>query len=302
MPLTVTCSAMLPLARLHTAGGVPALLGVTLHTPTVSLAAYPASGLLVSGARANVALAFAERFLLAHGVPRAAAIEVELAIPRAMGLGSEGLLGLAVGRALAELYGLPADVPSLARTLGLDSRHALLAHGFAHGGLLLAGTQPDATGLAPLLQRHELAQSDDEAWAWVLVLPHPPVGLALEFEEQRLEEWLHAAPATDGVNSAEPLWAAAKRDDLEGFGAALHEALPDDELNDGEQAVLEVMRAGGAAACGRVPTGLALYALMRGASATARLRQALSRSLGYDRGTITAAITSNHGVTVTPGP
>ena len=115
----------------------------------------------------------------------------------------------------------------------------------------------------------------------------------------------HLSPET-GRLVDEALWPALERDDMEAFGLAL-DALQDLNREALEQAgtpsltlpdtadVLDVLRQNGAAAWGQSATGLARFALIRGAQPSIDLRRALGRHLGYESGTIMASICDNSG-------
>ena len=93
-------------------GGV----GAAAPAPTLRLSACPADSLIVDGEDAERAATFARRFLEHHGLTRGVKIRVERSLPPHAGLGSGTQLGLAVGRALAEVFTLPTDAPD--STLG----------------------------------------------------------------------------------------------------------------------------------------------------------------------------------------
>ena len=92
------------------------------------------------------------------------ALTVHRTLPSHAGLGSGTQLALAVARALAEVHGVKADAPGLARAVGRAQRSAIGTFTFAGGGLVLEGGRYPETGrVSPLLAR----------------LPFPPNGAAL---------------------------------------------------------------------------------------------------------------------------
>src|SRR5215213_5057688 len=156
-------------------------LGITLQFPQIPLLARRSSALAVSGARADLARQQAEHFFQHHHLPPQAEIEIELAIPQFMGLGSAAMLGLSIARALATLHALPADdLDGLARSVGLADDEALEMHAFAQGALLLVGEQ------GALLRRHAIAHSDEaDDWVLVFVLPRPPAETPASLERDQ---------------------------------------------------------------------------------------------------------------------
>jgi predicted sugar kinase len=314
MHIEIGAPASLPfgLVQLESgAGPKTCLLGVTLQHPPVNLfaQAYPA-GLKVSGARADVAYTQAARFLGYHGLKQQAEVEIELAIPSLVGLGSEAMLGLSMAQALAWLNNLPLDdAPALARASRLPPQEALALWGFAQGGVLLVDVSEAADLHSPPLRRFELAHSDKEAWVFVLVLPRIPPGAPETLEADRLAGLLKAAPhlsaETEQVLTT-ALWPALESDDMAAFGRAVMalQALNQAALTSagvplaytpGEQAIFDLMRDHGAMAWGRSATGLALFGLVKGARASIDLRHKLRHHLGFFGGRAMASITDNRG-------
>ena len=60
-----------------------------------------------------------------------------------------------MGRALAELHGLPAEPAALARAVGRGRQSAIGTWTFALGGFIVeGGRRPGGEGIAPLLARY----------------------------------------------------------------------------------------------------------------------------------------------------
>jgi beta-ribofuranosylaminobenzene 5'-phosphate synthase len=292
-----------------------ALLGITLQYPPVHLLARPSVGLNVTGARADKAYEQTQRFLERHGLESGAEVEIELAIPSLMGLGSEAMLGLSVARALVrlkpELHQLPMDnAPALAHAIGLGPEYALEIWGFDQGGLLLVEDTQDQSGAFPeIIHRHEISHPEADAWAFVLHFPHAPADTPKTWEADCRLNLLKAAPhvseETGHVFQAE-LWPAVQRDDLPTFGRALltiqqlnqhalaHAGTPQ-MLTSGAQPVLDLMQENGAVAWGQSLTGLARYGLVRGASDSIELRKKVQAHVGLYGGTVMASICDNAG-------
>jgi predicted sugar kinase len=310
MQIEIGAPACLPLGLVKLEDGTLARLGVTLRHPAINLAARAGDALDVTGARADHVAASARRYLRHQALPEQAEIEIELAIPSQMGLGSDALMALSGAQAAAWVHGQAfEDVPAVAAAAGVGPEHALEVQAYAQGGVLLVAA-PRAEGGAPaVLRRQTLSHSDAAAWAFVLYLPRVPAGAALPSEAERLTGLLRAASGLSRetgrlVDTA--LWPALAADDLEGFGRAWQDlqqhnavaleaagaALP---LSDDERAILDIYAANGAAAWGRSPTGLALFALVRGASASVALRKQVVARVGIHGGTAMAAVVDNDG-------
>lgn len=307
MPLEINTPACLPLGLTYSNGHIHAL-GLTLQHPPINLSALPASTLEVSGACFPLARAAAEK-VLAHALKTPAEIEVELAIPLLMGLGGEPLLALSTARALSELNQVETDVTTLSQWLDLDTLAALETAAFAKGGLVQVNLGPSApTGIQ---RRVAIQHQDNDAWAVVLYLPKPAAHHADELEAERRAALANAAPHLSPATATvveNHLWPAVERDDFLAFARALAElhALNSAALQAAgtpltstpeAQAALEVMQADGVVAYSQCLTGLGAYAVVQGAEASQVLRKNLMARLGYEAGTIMAAITDNAGCT-----
>jgi predicted sugar kinase len=302
LELTTPACLLLGLVMLD---GQPCQLGVTLRYPPIQMLARASRALTITGGRADLAHRQAERFFQHYELPRQAEIEIELATPAFMGLGSGAMLGLSVARALAGLHGLPADdALELARAVGLSADEALETHAFARGGLLLV----DSAGT--LRRRLPIAEHDEvEDWVFVLVLPRVASGTpeTLEADRRRAlhDAAAHLGPETGRICTSQ-LWPAAERDDIVEFArglaaiqevnyAALAQSGQPVALSDDEQAILEIMRTGGALAWGRCISGIGLYGLLKGGGPSRELRRLLTEHLGYFGAAVMATLCDNAG-------
>ena len=305
MNLTLISPACLLLGAVPV-GGQPQQIGITLQHPPIQLDARSAAQLLATGGRADLANQQAARVVERFHLPAQGDIEIELAIPSMMGLGSAGMLGLSVTQSLLALHGQDAtDAATLADAAGLSRPEALELHAFAQGGLL----QVAADG--QLARRAEIAHDEDNAWIWVLVLPRLTAGMDETLEAQRRGALLAATAGTDdGAALGDALFAATAADDISAFAdalaaiqqhnaAALERAGAHVPLSDDEQKLLEIMRAHGARVCGRAPAGLALFGLIQGGGPSRELRRTLANAIGLFGGTAMGSICANQGSRIT---
>jgi predicted sugar kinase len=317
---TAPCSLLFGLARLGS--HKLAWLGITLQHPPIAIDARPAAALSVTGARADLAHVQAQLVMQRLNLP-AADVEIEMAIPRYLGLGSEPMMGLAMARTLAALAGHPAagDTPALANALGLDLRcDALAMHGFDHGGFLLVDAESKAEPWPAPLRQTEMTHDDDHSWAWVLHWPDTPAGTPGTLEADRMARLLAAAPYMSdetGRLVEYEVWPALELNDIEAFGQAL---MAFQQLNrtalekagtpavgaPDTDGVLRAMRENGAIAWGESAAGLARFGLIRGGPASVVLRRKVVETVGYEGGNVMASICDNQGAThtvdLTPGP
>lgn len=158
---------------------------------------------------------------------QALSLHLAQALPPHAGFGSGTQLALAVGRAYAELMGLPADetrTPQLARALSRGLRSGIGVAAFDQGGLLLDGGPSDAGDqhrIAPLLAR--LALPGD--WRIVLALDPQQEGLSGHAEREALQA-LPAFPQADAAaichETLMRILPGAATDDFTSFAAGLN--------------------------------------------------------------------------------
>ncbi|MBI3241115.1 MAG: hypothetical protein HYZ49_02335 [Chloroflexi bacterium] len=301
MLIEITSPAILPLGIVH-AEGRPGLLGLTLQHPPVQLFAQSFDGLKITGARADEARKHAERFYAHHKLEPHAEVEIELAIPNFVGLGSSAMLGLSLAQALAWIHKLNfEDKAGLAQLVGLERRHALEARAFEQGGLLLVAENGD------VIRRGVIQHSNEQAWAFVFVFPKTPPGTQPALEAERLQAlWEVGQHLNANATLNASLWSAVERDDIAAFASAL---MTIQELNRAalagagktvtaspeDQALLNIMRQHGALAYGNNPAGTGLFGLIQGDTASIKLRKHLQDHIGFFGGTVMASIADNGG-------
>jgi beta-RFAP synthase len=260
-------------------------MGVRL---TVSLA----GTVTADGEDAGRAIEFARRFLSCHQLPGGAHVRIDRAIPAHSGLGSGTQLALSVARALAELHGVSATAPELARAVGRAQRSAVGTWTFAGGGLVVEGGRLDAERdrPGPLLTRLPFPHS----WRCVLVLPNAQPGVSGAREAEAFAA-LPVPPDRDAARVAHlvlmAMLPALVEDDVDRFGAALTEV---QEINGRwfapaqggpfaqgvPTAVIRFMRARGVPGVGQSSWGPAVYAITRGDTAAEALASSLRSEFG----------------------
>ena len=159
-------------------------LGAAIPCPSLLLEAAPGAGLTASGPDGPRAIEFARRFLAFHGLPEGVRLVIHRAIPSHAGLGSGTQLALAVGRALAELNGIEADVIQLATAVGRGKRSAIGTWAFALGGFIVeGGRKVGSEEIAPLLARLDVP----DTWRCVVAVPRGARGLSGEAEAEAFD-------------------------------------------------------------------------------------------------------------------
>jgi beta-RFAP synthase len=191
--------------------------------PSLLLEARPAATVTAQGPDASRAAEFADRFLGHHGLTGGAHLIVHRGIPAHSGLGSGTQLGLAVARALAELFRAPSDPPALARAVERGRRSAIGTWTFALGGFIVeGGRRTGSDEIAPLLARYEVP----ERWRCVIAIPPGNPGLSGDAEAAAFDR-LPPPPEREVERVAHTvlmkLLPALVEGDLTGFGSALTE-------------------------------------------------------------------------------
>jgi beta-ribofuranosylaminobenzene 5'-phosphate synthase len=155
-------------------------LGAAVPQPSLLLEASPATRITAEGEDAERAAEFARRFLAHHGLSGGASLRIHRAIPVHSGLGSGTQLGLAVGRALAELRSMPPqDAAGLARAVSRGERSAIGTWTFARGGFIVEGGRRSGSDeIAPMLVRLPVPAT----WRCVIAVPRGDPGLSGEAE------------------------------------------------------------------------------------------------------------------------
>jgi beta-ribofuranosylaminobenzene 5'-phosphate synthase len=221
----------LSLARDRLYGSV----GVGLASPETVVTADPAGGVTVEavpdGVPAGAVASLADRAATLLAVP-GAAVHVERALPRHVGLGSGTALALATLTAVGAANGVDPDVRALAPDLGRGGRSGVGVAAFEAGGLVFDAGQPSGrftTGrppdgdwsVPPVAARRPLP--DD--WRFVLARPDADPGRSGADEEAGMRSVVESAdPAVADEATrvvAGRLLPAVAAGDLAAFGAAV---------------------------------------------------------------------------------
>lgn len=198
-------------------------IGITLEGIETRLTAEPAEAIAASGPSADRAAAFARRIVSGLGLSGGAKITVHEAIPEHAGLGSGTALGLAVGSAVAAVYGLRPDARSLAMMLERGARSGIGIGAFESGGVLVDGGRREGSSApAPIVSRMEFPDN----WRIILVMDHSARGLHGRDETDAFRKLPPFAPELSAHLCRLVLMAvlpALAERDLERFGAAVAE-------------------------------------------------------------------------------
>jgi beta-RFAP synthase len=150
-------------------GRIHGSVGVAIDRPNIVLKARNATEVKAEGHRAKRMKAFANAILDGSGVEGGAELEIVSDIREHSGFGSGTQLGLAVGTALSELYGLALSTEEIALKLGRSMRSGIGTYAFKHGGFIVDGGRSVSHKniIPPLLFRSDVP----EDWLFVTGLP-----------------------------------------------------------------------------------------------------------------------------------
>lgn len=197
-------------------------IGLALEGIVTRVRVSPAAGITAHGPEAERAGRCAALLARAWDVRDGARIEIASAIPAHIGLGSGTQLALAVGRALAELWGVDADAGAIAARADRGARSGIGIGAFEQGGLLVDGGRRAGGGLPRVIARLPFPPE----WRVLLILDRRGEGLHGPAELAAFRD-LPAFPAEQAAHlsrlvlmQALPALAEA---DLAGFGAAITE-------------------------------------------------------------------------------
>lgn len=291
-------------------------IGTAISWPQVIVEAAKSDELHVEastdGPHVEKARLYAQRYLQANDIQTGASLSIRAHIPAHVGLGSGTKLALAVGQALATLYGKTtraqgADPYLLAKQVGRSSRSAIGLWTFAQGGFVVEGGQwPDCEDSAPLLARYAMPAS----WRCVLAIPHTSPGLSGQKEHEAFQQLAppreQAAAITHVVLMS--LLPALVEERLPEFGAALTQLQQlvgesfspiqgDRFANPLSGEMVATMLEWGAAGAGQSSWGPAVYGLVEGDEEGERLKEHVRKQLA-GRGSVRLVKFDNDGVRV----
>ncbi|HQR50975.1 MAG TPA: GHMP kinase [Methylophilaceae bacterium] len=197
-------------------------IGLALDQPATSLKAWRADGFAATGPGAQRALACARDFAERAGLSGGAHLKLEEAIPEHAGLGSGTQLALAVGVALARLYGLPLSAREIAAVTARGARSGIGIGAFEQGGLLLDGGRGAQTVVPPLVARMDFPES----WCVLLIFDQSATGVHGGHEIEAFRTLPEFPPGVSADLCRRVLMQALPavvEQNLPAFGEAIHE-------------------------------------------------------------------------------
>jgi beta-ribofuranosylaminobenzene 5'-phosphate synthase len=266
-------------------------IGASVASPTLRVSAARADSLVAHGEDADRAREFARLFLSHHHLRGGAHVHVHRTLPSHVGLGSGTQLALAVARALAELYGVASDAPSLATAVGRGKRSAIGTWTFDDGGFVVEGGRREGSDeCGPLIARVPIPST----WRCVVAIPEGLPGISGSGEAEAFAR-LPPPPERDVERVAHivlmSLLPALADADLESFGQALSEvqeitgrwfaSVQGGTFAPGASAdLVRRLKEWGASGVGQSSWGPAVYGIVEGDDAARRLADRVVDAMG----------------------
>ena len=326
MKVAVRTPARLHFGLLDTNGELGRIfgsIGVAVQHPNIELEVQAARSLIVEGLETQRVERYARRFLEHVALPFSVHLNLKSSIPSHVGLGSGTQLALAVGAALARLGGVELSALEIAALMGRGVHSGIGTAAFQTGGFILDGghrlelnTLPD-TGrqvkkqrVPPVIFQHPLP----EEWRFVIAIPQASPGISGESEKCAFD----ALPSTPSSLAEKisrlvlmKMLPSLMDRDILNFGAALTDVqrLVGDCFagvqggrfaNHSSDRLISFFLEQGVCGAGQSSWGPAVYALVDGPAAAAKLEQETQQFLhALDGGTTFAVPADNRGAQVT---
>ncbi|MFX1301545.1 MAG: beta-ribofuranosylaminobenzene 5'-phosphate synthase family protein [Promethearchaeota archaeon] len=318
--VTIRATARLHLGFIDLHGGLGRIfgsLGVSIDKPVCVVELHrKKDGLVVTGEEKERVKKLAEQLASHFGKGKGFQLTVWESISKHLGLGSGTQLSLAVGTAIAMLYGKSLTAYELSQIIGRGVVSGVGTATFAEGGFVVDGGKPTKTPegkgsevVPPLLIRHPVPAD----WNFIIAIPDVPKGLSGMREKHAFQE-LPKGKASHAEETSRlvlmQLLPALIRDDIDRFGEALTriQVLVGDAFSKaqgGRFASSEVERCvntllkAGAVGAGQSSWGPTCYGLVRGLKEASKVKTAVRNAMGSSGCTTFIATANNQGAQIT---
>jgi beta-RFAP synthase len=293
-------------------GRIHGSVGVAIETPKIVLKAKKAPNITVKGPRSERVKEFARLILEDSGISGGVGFELVSDIPEHSGFGSGTQLGLAVGTAISELYGLVMMPEEIATRLDRSRRSGIGIYAYKHGGFIVDGGHRTCSreGIPPMIFRSDVP----EDWLFIIGIPDedgrhsgsveanafsmlkpPPAKLVGEISRIILLKMIPAIIEKDITTFGEAMTSIDFRfgdffKDIQG-GRFTHSSI---------EAGVNHLLENGALGVGQSSWGPAFYGLVEGEYQARKIKESLESFLneGENRGETFVAAPNNRGAVV----
>ena len=185
--LSVTAYARLHLGFLDMHGSLGrnfGSLGLSLSDIFTRVTASRADNIVIHGAATDDrAGSYLDRILSKMPV-KGIKLTVHQTIPEHTGLGSGTQLALAIGTAVAKLYGVNWSPREIAYLMGRGARSGIGVGAFTQGGFLVDSGRGQETGIPPIVSRSNFP----EGWRVLLIFDDSKQGLSGAIEQEKFDQ------------------------------------------------------------------------------------------------------------------
>lgn len=318
--VTIRATARLHLGFIDLHGGLGRIfgsLGVSIDKPAYIVELQrKKEGRVITGEEKDRVKGLAKQLVNHFGSDKGFHLTVWESIPRHVGLGSGTQLALAVGTAIAMLYGKSFKAHELSQIMGRGVDSGVGTATFAEGGFVVDGGKPTKNPegksldkVPPLLFQQPVPTD----WNFIIAIPDVPKGLSGNREKHAFQE-LPKGKASHARETSRlvlmQLLPALIRDDIDRFGEALTriQILVGDAFSTAQAGrfaspevakCVDTMIKAGAVGAGQSSWGPTCYGLVRGLKAATEVKTAVSKVMGSSHGTTFIATANNQGAQIT---
>lgn len=159
-------------------------LGLCLSDIFTHLTAKKSDDIVIHGSSSNRGTEYISRILNALKIKSGVEVTIHEEIPEHAGLGSGTQLSLAIGIAIARLYGSQKSVREVAKLMKRGTRSGIGIGAFSKGGFLIDGGRGEATDVPPIISHSYFP----EEWRILLVFDKNVEGINGNLEKEIFQQ------------------------------------------------------------------------------------------------------------------
>ena len=287
------------------------LIGFALQSPPTQMLIYPSDEFQISGACSHIGQKYCLDYQKFEETSVPGSIEIELAIPRFMGLGSELLIGLTIEQGLNWLIKKHVIGNQIwSKNRNYNAVDSLTTYSFQYGGINITSLNTHKCCVPELFYRSELNEKQQDKKMFVsLFLPRVNSTISDDFEEERNLNFLSTLSSVKSLSNSldgNNLIQALLVNDFGTFASQLMKIIYQNyqaSISSGngipyskeELMIFNEMKANGALAYGRSATGLGLFSISLGRETSNEISSAIRKKTGFKRGTTLTTMIDNQG-------
>jgi predicted sugar kinase len=272
---------------------------------------YPSEEFQISGACAHIGQKYYLEYQNIVKTSVTGSIEIELATPRFMGLGSELLIGLTIEQGLYWLNNKHViGNQNWSKNRSYNAVDSLTTYSFQYGGINITNLNTHKSCVPELIYRSEMNENQQDKKMFVsLFLPRVNSTISDDFEEERILNFLSTLSSVKSLSNfldGNNLIQALLDNDFGKFASQLMKIIYQNyqasissgkgiPYSEEEKMIFNEMKANGALAYGRSATGLGLFSISLGEDTSNEITSAIRKKTGFNRGTTLNTMIENQG-------